>query len=213
MALGTVLYFALPAGAADAPPPPSDAAGASSFTGGDTTDPTDTTGAAAQADDRISPAIFRLGFSFVVGFAIAFAARTFLKISLFAVGLFLLALFGLEYVEIITVNWDKMKEHVRLGVELVESIRPLGRAARIVEQHHERWDGTGYPRGLAGEQLLLEARILAVVDAFDAMTTDRPYRAALSFKQAREELRRYAGRWWDPEVVEAFLALWEGGRQ
>ncbi len=105
-------------------------------------------------------------------------------------------------------EWDTMKEHVRLGVELIQSIRPLGHAARIVEQHHERWDGTGYPHGLKGEDILLEARILSTVDAFDAMTTDRPYRAALSFKQAREELRRYAGRCWDPEVVEAFLALW-----
>jgi HD-GYP domain-containing protein (c-di-GMP phosphodiesterase class II) len=80
------------------------------------------------------------------------------------------------------------------------------RACEYIRHHHERWDGDGYPDGLAGEQIPLGARIIAVADAFDAMTSDRPYRAALSRTAALEEVKRCAGAQFDPQVVEAFLA-------
>lgn len=102
-------------------------------------------------------------------------------------------------------EWEVMKTHPRIGAELVQGIFPLRQAAEIVAQHHERWDGRGYPNGLKGEAILLEARILSVVDAYDAMTTDRPYRKALSAEVACEELNRFSGTAWDPDVVDAFL--------
>ena len=71
----------------------------------------------------------------------------------------------------------------------------------------QRWDGSGYPRGLQGENIPLGARIFAVVDTFDAMTSDRPYRAALPIETAREEISRFAGRQFDPRVAEAFLEI------
>jgi polar amino acid transport system substrate-binding protein len=83
--------------------------------------------------------------------------------------------------------------------------------ARFVRGHHERWDGTGYPDGLKGEEIPLEARIIAVVDSYDAMTTTRPYRAALPVGEAIQRLRRGANRQWDPRVVEAFVT-WLAGQ-
>jgi HD-GYP domain-containing protein (c-di-GMP phosphodiesterase class II) len=77
----------------------------------------------------------------------------------------------------------------------------------VVRLHHERYDGSGYPDRLAGEQIPLVARVFAVADTFDAMTSDRPYRRALSIDEAREEIRRCAGQQFDPVVVEAFLSL------
>jgi HD-GYP domain-containing protein (c-di-GMP phosphodiesterase class II) len=76
--------------------------------------------------------------------------------------------------------------------------------ANIVRHHHERWDGKGYPDGLKGEAIPLGARIIAVADAFDAMTSDRPYRKALSFSTAMQEVTRNAGTQFDPQIVEAF---------
>lgn len=99
-----------------------------------------------------------------------------------------------------------MKEHATVGRRVLESIDLFAEVAQVVEQHHERYDGTGYPRGLRGEEILLEARILAVADAFDAMTSTRPYRRALPRDQAVAELRRGAGAQFDPRVVEAFVA-------
>ena len=77
--------------------------------------------------------------------------------------------------------------------------------AGFVRGHHERWDGAGYPDGLAGEAIPLESRIIAVVDAYDAMTTTRPYRLALPHAEAVRRLREGAGRQWDPRVVSAFV--------
>ena len=77
--------------------------------------------------------------------------------------------------------------------------------ASIIRHHHERWDGTGYPDGLMGEEIPLGARIIAVADSYDAMTTDRPYRRALSRDRAAAILAAGRGRQWDPVVVDAFL--------
>jgi len=104
-------------------------------------------------------------------------------------------------------EWQTMKSHARIGYDLVSRIAFLAPAAEIVLTHQERYDGTGYPQGLAGEQIPLGARIFAVADTLDAMTSDRPYRKALPFSAAREEIIRESGRQFDPEVVKVFLSL------
>lgn len=109
-----------------------------------------------------------------------------------------------------------MQTHVRIGYDVVCRIAFLAGAAEIVLTHQERWDGMGYPQGLAGEEIPVGARIFAVADTLDAMTSDRPYRRALPYQQAREEISRESGRQFDPVVVQAFLAIpgevWEGIR-
>ena len=95
--------------------------------------------------------------------------------------------------------------HPRIGYRLVEQVPALRPIARGVLHHHERWDGDGYPAGLRGEQIPLEARIIGVVDSFSAMTQDRSYRAAMSVEDACAELERCAGTQFDPEVVRAFV--------
>ncbi len=100
-----------------------------------------------------------------------------------------------------------METHARVGYELVSRIAFLAPAAEIVLTHQERYDGTGYPQGLRGEEIPLGARIFAVVDTLDAMTSDRPYRRAVPFHVAREEIARQAGKQFDPEVVRVFLSL------
>jgi response regulator RpfG family c-di-GMP phosphodiesterase len=102
-----------------------------------------------------------------------------------------------------------MQSHVRTGYDLVCRIAFLAPAAAIVLTHQERWDGTGYPQGLVGEEIPLGARIFSVADTLDAMTSDRPYRRALPFAAAREEIMRYSGRQFDPAVVQVFLSLAE----
>ncbi len=94
-----------------------------------------------------------------------------------------------------------MREHAFLGYQMLRKIPFLQEAAEIVYSHQERYDGSGYPRGLRGEQIPLGARIFAVADTFDAMTSDRPYRAAQSIPSGRREIERHAGRQFDPEIV------------
>jgi response regulator RpfG family c-di-GMP phosphodiesterase len=100
-----------------------------------------------------------------------------------------------------------METHVRIGYELVCRIAFLAGSAQLVLTHHERYDGTGYPQGLAGNEIPLSARIFAVADALDAMTSDRPYRRALPYSAAREEIIRESERQFDPNVVKGFLAI------
>jgi putative nucleotidyltransferase with HDIG domain len=100
-----------------------------------------------------------------------------------------------------------MQRHVELGYELVKGIPFLADAAEIILAHHERSNGSGYPRGLHGESIPRSARIFAVADSFDAMTSDRPYRSALPFQTARNVLAAERGALFDPEIVDAFLAL------
>lgn len=101
-------------------------------------------------------------------------------------------------------EWVKMREHPRHGQQILRGIKFLEGAARVVGQHHEKWDGSGYPLGLRGEEIDLNARIFAVADAFDAMTSDRVYRAGKPYESAAEELERWGGKQFDPQVVEAF---------
>lgn len=103
-------------------------------------------------------------------------------------------------------EWRIMKRHAEVGYDLVKRIPFLADAAEIIWTHHERWDGSGYPRGLKGIDIPLGARIFAVADTVDAMTSDRPYRCALSFEAAHEEIRRGSGSRYDSQVVSAFLA-------
>jgi len=109
-----------------------------------------------------------------------------------------------------------MQTHARVGYELVSKIGFLAPAAEIVLTHQERFDGTGYPQGLMGDEIPLGARIFAVADTLDAMTSDRPYRRALPLSTARAEINLESGRQFDPEVVRVFLSLpeqvWENIR-
>ena len=100
-----------------------------------------------------------------------------------------------------------MQEHCYHGYEILKKIPFLNEAAEIVYAHQERYDGTGYPRGLKGDQIPLGARMFSVVDTFDAITSDRPYRPAQSATAARAEIARWAGRQFDPEVVKVFLEM------
>jgi putative nucleotidyltransferase with HDIG domain len=104
-------------------------------------------------------------------------------------------------------EWDVMRTHTTIGGEILAKVPALERVRPIVTAHHERFDGTGYPRGLVGDQIPLGARIIAVADAYHAMTSDRPYREAMPRRVARRELRRHAGGQFDPAVVDAFIAV------
>jgi ribonuclease P protein subunit RPR2 len=104
-------------------------------------------------------------------------------------------------------QWTLMRRHPEEGVRMLEHVPFLGRALDVVRYHHERWDGGGYPEGLRGGEIPLWARIFAVVDALDAMTAERPYRAARSYEDALAEIRRNSGSQFDPAVVEALERL------
>lgn len=106
-------------------------------------------------------------------------------------------------------EWEIMEKHTVWGREMLEGAEKMERVGKIVEQTHERVDGGGYPRGLSGDEILLEARIITVVDSWDAMRTDRPYRDALSQEEAVDELKDNKGTQFDPEVVETFLEVLE----
>ena len=103
-----------------------------------------------------------------------------------------------------------MREHAMYGYQMLRKIRFLHEAANIVYSHQERFDGSGYPRGLKGDQIPLGARIFAVADTFDAITSDRPYRAAQSIPSARREIQKHSGHQFDPHVVDAFMSIPDG---
>jgi putative nucleotidyltransferase with HDIG domain len=106
-------------------------------------------------------------------------------------------------------EWEIMKTHTILGEEMLEQIGGLlGEVGKIVRSCHERWDGKGYPDGLAGDEIPLGSRIIAVCDALDAMLSDRSDRPALSLEEAAQELHDGAGAQFDPDVVEAVLAVY-----
>ena len=104
-------------------------------------------------------------------------------------------------------EWGKMKLHTVYGQKILRNIPFLEGAAKIVVQHHERWDGKGYPHKLRGEEIDLGARVFAVADAFDAMISDRIYRSGRSYEEAFEEIEKYSGTQFDPEIVKAFLRV------
>ena len=102
-------------------------------------------------------------------------------------------------------EWEIMRKHPQFAYELLTPIDYLHQALDIPYSHHEKWDGTGYPRGLKGEEIPLAARIFAVVDVWDALTSERPYRPAWSREKAIEYIKTQSGVHFDPQVVEVFL--------
>ncbi|HEY4485665.1 MAG TPA: HD domain-containing phosphohydrolase [Nitrospiria bacterium] len=106
-------------------------------------------------------------------------------------------------------EWDEMRRHPSIGQKILKEIGFLGTAIGMVYSHHERFDGKGYPQGLQGADIPVGSRIFAVADALDTMTTNRPYRKALTVSMAREEIVRCSGTQFDPRVVEAFLKIQE----
>ena len=102
-----------------------------------------------------------------------------------------------------------MRRHCEIGHRIASSVPDLEPIADYILKHHEWWDGQGYPLGLSGGDIPLPCRILSVVDAYDAMTSDRPYRKAMTREEALAELKRCAGTQFDPELVEQFSQLLE----
>jgi ribonuclease P protein subunit RPR2 len=106
-------------------------------------------------------------------------------------------------------EWDVMREHPMVGADIVAPMGFLAETVTLIKHHHERFDGTGYPDGLEGEQIPLSARIFSVADAFDAMTSDRPYRDSMGIDRALGEIRGGSGTQFDPEIVRAFVEMIE----
>lgn len=106
-------------------------------------------------------------------------------------------------------EWAIMRTHPLIGVQVVSPIKFLGEAVHVIRSHHERWDGKGYPQGLKGEEIHQAARIFSVVDTFDAMTSDRPYRKGLPVEVALEEIEKCGGSQFDPEIASEFVKLCE----
>ena len=105
-------------------------------------------------------------------------------------------------------DWEEMKRHSVVGAELVKNIDYLAPAIPVIRHHHERWDGKGYPDGLIGEEIPLMARVVAVADALDAMTSPRAYRTPARTRQAYDEIVACAGSFYDPMIVQAFQNAW-----
>jgi PAS domain S-box-containing protein/putative nucleotidyltransferase with HDIG domain len=111
--------------------------------------------------------------------------------------------------ELTAEEWEIMKRHPQFAYEMLSPIEYLRRALDIPRCHHEKWDGTGYPRGLRGEEIPLAARIFAIADVWDALTSDRPYRSAWSREKALSYIKEQSGKHFDPQVVEVFLRMME----
>jgi len=104
-------------------------------------------------------------------------------------------------------EWHKMREHPARGAAMVRNLRLPEGVALVVAQHHERWDGTGYPGHLAGEEIFLPARVFAVIDAFDAITSDRIYRPGAPYEEALRRITAASGTQFDPQVIAAFTRV------
>jgi putative two-component system response regulator len=105
-----------------------------------------------------------------------------------------------------------MRRHPQIGAQIISQMRFARDVAPIISAHHEYWDGSGYPHGLKGDEIPIGARIITIVDAYDAMTTDRPYRMALRLEEAARRLRAARGTQFDPEMLDVFLALISSGK-
>jgi HD-GYP domain-containing protein (c-di-GMP phosphodiesterase class II) len=102
---------------------------------------------------------------------------------------------------------DMIYRHPEIGSDILQDVHFLGDAKLVVRHHHERWDGAGYPDGLRGEDIPAAARVFAVADALDALTTDRPYRGAVGWAEARTEIERHSGTQFDPAIIAAYAAI------
>ena len=107
-------------------------------------------------------------------------------------------------------EWEMVKKHPEVGYRIAKSSVNLAAIADAILTHHENWDGSGYPEGIKGSQIPLISRIISIVDSYDAMTNDRPYRKALTRESAVAELRRCSGIKYDPKLVEVFLKIVNG---
>ena len=108
-------------------------------------------------------------------------------------------------------EYDMLKDHVTIGYDIMHDASTLPGAANVIRYHHERFDGTGYPNGLKGEQIPLDARIVSIVDTYDAMSSNRIYRKALPKEKIREELLKGRGRQFDPKLLDVFISLFDRG--
>ena len=108
-------------------------------------------------------------------------------------------------------EWQNVRRHSEIGYRILSTVGELAGMAEYVLYHHEKWDGKGYPKGLKGDDIPLESRILAIVDAYEAMTSQRPYREPLPEQEALAELEKYAGSQFDPELVRLFVEKWQKG--
>ena len=104
-------------------------------------------------------------------------------------------------------EWERMQRHPEIGYRILSSVNEFSVIAEDILEHHERWDGKGYPRGLKGEEISLHARIIAVADSYDSMTSDRTYRSAMTKGEAIEEIRRNSGTQFDPDISQLFLNI------
>lgn len=102
-------------------------------------------------------------------------------------------------------EWEQIKRHPEIGYRILSTVNEMAEMAEYVLAHHEKWDGTGYPKGLKSEEIPFNSRIIAIADAFDAMTSERTYKNALSYEEAEKELQRNAGIQFDPELIEVFI--------
>jgi len=102
-------------------------------------------------------------------------------------------------------EWHKIRKHSEIGYQILSSVNELSKIADYVLEHHEKWDGKGYPRGLKGKEILLQARIIAIADSYDAMTRSRTYDKALSEEEAVNEMKECTGTQFDPEIVRIFV--------
>ncbi|NTV62070.1 MAG: response regulator [Oscillochloris sp.] len=109
-------------------------------------------------------------------------------------------------------EYHHIKRHPEEGARIVAPMRFASEVGPIILHHHERWDGSGYPYGLRGDEIPIGARIVAIVDAYDAMMTDRPYRSSLGLDEAVRRLREGRGREWDPDLLDLFISLINEGR-
>jgi HD-GYP domain-containing protein (c-di-GMP phosphodiesterase class II) len=109
-------------------------------------------------------------------------------------------------------EWKEMIRHPEVGYRLLGAVPDLTDIATYVLAHHERWDGSGYPKGIKGKDIPLQSRIVAVVDAYDAMVSERPYKKSLTKGQAIEELRNNAGTQFDPDIVKVFVEAMSRGK-
>lgn len=109
-------------------------------------------------------------------------------------------------------EYESIKRHPQKSVNILENISFLNKATKFIECHHEGYDGTGYPNRLKREEIPLELRIISVADVYDALTTDRPYRKAMTNREAIDIIRDESGKKIDPLVVEKFLGLYDKGR-
>ena len=110
-----------------------------------------------------------------------------------------------------TDEWTQIKQHPGKGEEIVQRVRTLAGLAFIIRHHHERYEGSGYPDGLSGEDIPVESRIISVADTFDALTSKRPYRPAMTIAEARTELLRVSGTQLDPSLVPLIVKLIDNG--